>query len=47
MVTCNPLPLELPWDSPSGECKEYEDYCTKKSLHLSPWTKIDTKSLCK
>eukprot|EP00118_Oscarella_pearsei_P010420 m.63917 g.63917 ORF g.63917 m.63917 type:complete len:481 (+) comp35206_c0_seq6:33-1475(+) len=36
---------ELPWDRPMLGCREYKDYCTKKSLNLSPWTKIDNKSL--
>ncbi|XP_062506521.1 serine/threonine-protein kinase Chk1-like isoform X2 [Corticium candelabrum] len=31
---------ELPWNRPDEECKEFCDYCTKKSLNLSPWNKI-------
>jgi serine/threonine-protein kinase Chk1 len=30
---------ELPWQRPDRQCKEFSDYCTKKSLR-SPWIKI-------
>lgn len=37
---------ELPWDRPDGQCKEFSDYCTRKSLNVSPWNKIPNWPLC-
>lgn len=37
--------LELPWDEPSKNCKEYVNWVESKKVHTTPWIKIDTLSL--
>jgi hypothetical protein len=32
---------ELPWDQPTGECKEYMAWKDGKAAHQTPWSKLD------
>lgn len=36
---------ELPWDQPTGECKEYMIWKDGKALHQTPWSKLDYLAL--
>jgi len=36
---------ELPWDQPTGECKEYMIWKDGTALHQTPWSKLDHLAL--
>ncbi|GFG38350.1 hypothetical protein Cfor_05695 [Coptotermes formosanus] len=36
---------ELPWDQPTGECREYVIWKDGKALHQTPWSKLDHLAL--
>jgi len=36
---------ELPWDQPTGECKEYTIWKDGKAIHQTPWSKLDHLAL--
>jgi hypothetical protein len=36
---------ELPWDQPTGDCKEYAAWKDGKAVHQTPWSKLDPLAL--